>query len=126
MQKFTITTRAAASDPALSILDLAGVLDVNTVGDLETGFEQLWREKRHKVILNFEKLTYVSSAGIWLLLDRAQDIRKKRGDLMLVGLRPDIYKLFDLLELPMLFYILETEQEAVTAFGTGNFRTDRP
>lgn len=116
MEMLTITPRTAPSDPAVTVIDLMGELDINTVGVLETEFNQLWKRKRYKIVLNFEKLTYSSTAGIGFLLGKVQRIRKKGGDILIVGLRPEVYRLFDLLELFGLFNTLPTEQDAIAVF----------
>lgn len=116
MEKFALMTRTAMSNTAVSVVDIDGVLDINTVGNFEATLDDFFRKKQYKIILNLEKLTYISSAGIGVLIAVIKDVRKNRGDIKIANMNSDIYKVFDLLELPGLFHILKTEQEAVAEF----------
>jgi anti-anti-sigma factor len=116
MSNFTIVTRTAASNPAVSVVDVAGSFDINTVVEFEVVLEDFFKKKYYKIILNFEKLTYVSSAGVGLLVGNFKEIRKNGGDIKIAGLSLDVYKVFDILELTKVFRIFKTEQEAVSDF----------
>ena len=116
MENFELMTRTAMSNTAVSVVEVKGVLDINTVDDFETALQNLFTKKQFKIILNLEKLTYVSSAGIGVMVGLIRDVRKNRGDIKITNTPPDVYKTFDLLELPGLFHFLKTEQEAVSQF----------
>ena len=52
----------------ISILYLDGFLDAHTSSELEKAFEKLISEKRHNVVVNFQKLSYISSAGLGVFM----------------------------------------------------------
>ena len=116
MNRFTISVREAISNTAVTVVDMEGTLDINTVEDFETALVGLFHQKRYKIVLNMEKLTYVSSAGFGVLLSIIKDVRKNRGDIKIAKVSPELYRTFDLLELPGMFQILKTEQDAVKGF----------
>ena len=116
MNTLTLTSQSAMANTAVKVMDLEGVLDINTVGVFEDELQRLFKEKQYKIVLNMEKLTYISSAGFGVLLSIIKDIRKNRGDIKIAGVSPEIYKVFELLELPGIFHILKTEQDAVKVF----------
>jgi len=116
MENFTVMARPASSNTAVSVVDIKGVLDINSVDDFENLLHKLFNQKQFKIILNMENLTYVSSAGIGVMVGLIRDVRKNRGDIKITNTPPDIYKVFDLLELPGIFHFLKTEQEAVAQF----------
>ena len=116
MNRFTISAREAISYTSVTVVDMEGTLDINTVEDFETALVELFNQKRYKIVLNMEKLTYISSAGFGVLLSVIKDVRKNRGDIKIAKVSPDLYKTFDLLELPGMFHILKTEQDAVKEF----------
>jgi len=116
MERLVLATRAAMSNTAVTIVDVEGVLDINTVGEFEAVLQDLFRKKQLKIVLNMKKLTYISSAGFGVLMSIIKDVRKNRGDIKIANVSADIYKVFDLLELPGLFHILKTEQDAVNEF----------
>lgn len=116
METFALATRTAMSNTAVSVVDVAGVLDINTVGDFEAKLEECFRNKKYKIVLNLEKLTYISSAGIGILVGVIKEVRKNHGDIKITNANPAIYKVFDLLELPGLFRFHKTERDAAAEF----------
>jgi anti-anti-sigma factor len=106
MERLVLAARAAMSNTAVTVVDIEGVLDINTVGEFEGVLQDLFKKKQYKV----------SSAGFGVLMSIIKDVRKNRGDIKIANVSPDIYKVFDLLELPGLFHILKTEQDAVGEF----------
>jgi len=116
MERLVLTSRGALSNNAVTVVDIDGVLDINTVSDFETLLQDLFKKKQYKVVLNMKQLTYISSAGFGVLMSIIKDVRKNKGDIKIVNVSSDIYKVFDLLELPGLFHILKTEQDAVGEF----------
>ncbi len=116
MERLVLAARVAASNALVTIVDIEGVLDINTVGDFEAILQDLFKKKQYKIVLNMGKMTYISSAGFGVLMSIIKDVRKNKGDIKIVNVSSDIYKVFDLLELPGLFHILKTEQDAVGEF----------
>lgn len=116
MDRLVLTSRQAMTNTSVTVVDIEGVLDINTVSDFETVLQDLFKKKQYKIVLNMKKLTYISSAGFGVLMSIIKDVRKNRGDIKISNVSPEIYKVFDLLELPGLFHILKTEQDAVSEF----------
>jgi|ERR1700733_7351476 anti-sigma B factor antagonist len=116
MERLVLTSRGALSNNLVTVVDIEGVLDINTVSDFETLLQDLFKKKQYRVVLNMKQLTYISSAGFGVLMSIIKDVRKNKGDIKIVNVSSDIYKVFDLLELPGLFHILKTEQDAVGEF----------
>lgn len=115
-ERLTIHLRTAMSNTSVSIVDIEGTLDINTVDLLESALQGLFEKQRYKIVLNMGKLTYVSSAGFGVLLSVIKDVRRKHGDIKIANVNEGIAKVFDLLELPGLFHILKTVQQAVENF----------
>jgi anti-sigma B factor antagonist len=116
MEKLLLTSRDAISNNSVKVIDIEGVLDINTVGDFETMLLDLFKQRRYKIVLNMKQLTYISSAGFGVLMSVIEGVRKNKGDIKIVNVSSDIYRVFDLLELPGLFHVLKTEQDAVGEF----------
>ena len=101
----------------ISILYLKGYLDAHTAPDLETEFQKLIDASKYNIIVNFEDLSYISSAGLGVFMGFIEDIRKNGGDIKLTDMKPKIYRVFDLLGFPTLYDILDKEAKAVEKFG---------
>ncbi len=101
----------------VSILYLKGYLDAHTAPDLETEFQKLVDAKKYNIIVNFQDLSYISSAGLGVFMGFIEDIRKNGGDIKLTDMKPKIYRVFDLLGFPTLYDILDEEAKALEKFG---------
>jgi len=101
----------------VSILYLKGYLDAHTAPDLETEFKKLVDAKKYNIIVNFQDLSYISSAGLGVFMGFIEDIRKNGGDIKLTDMKPKIYRVFDLLGFPTLYDILDEEAKALEKFG---------
>ena len=101
----------------ISILYLKGYLDAHTAPDLETEFQKLVDAKKYNIIVNFQDLSYISSAGLGVFMGFIEDIRKNGGDIKLSDMKPKIYRVFDLLGFPTLYDILDEEARALEKFG---------
>ena len=101
----------------ISILYLKGYLDAHTAPDLETEFQKLVDAKKYNIIVNFQDLSYISSAGLGVFMGFIEDIRKNGGDIKLSDMKPKIYRVFDLLGFPTLYDILDEESKALEKFG---------
>jgi len=82
------------SNTSVTVVDIEGVLDINTVGEFETVLQDLFKKKQYKIVLNMKKLTYISSAGFGVLMSVIKDVRKNRGDIKIANVSSDIYKVF--------------------------------
>ncbi len=101
----------------VSILYIKGYLDAHTAPDLETEFQKLVDAKKYNIIVNFQDLSYISSAGLGVFMGFIEDIRKNGGDIKLSDMKPKIYRVFDLLGFPTLYDILDEEAKALEKFG---------
>ena len=116
MGNLNLKTRIAFTNSEVSVLEAEGELDINTVGDFENALGDFMRKKKFKIVLNFGKLTYISSAGIGVVVGNLKEIRKNRGDIRISNVNQEIFKVFDLLELRSILHIFKTEMEAVQKF----------
>lgn len=113
MEEFSIKTKQLDN---ISILDLEGYLDAHTSVELEKCFEKIISENKFKIIVNFEKLSYISSAGLGVFMAFIETARNNAGDIKLCAMSDKIYNIFDMLGFPILFEIYKEENTAVEKF----------
>lgn len=116
MGQLSLATHVASGNQEVSVLEAAGALDFNTVGEFEDALNALFRGKHYKIILDMGKLDYISSSGIGVLVGNIKEVRKNRGDIKFSGVSPEVFRVFDILELPKIFHFHKNEQEAALAF----------
>ena len=100
----------------VQVLALRGELDAHTVSELDAAFERCWQEGNHQIVVNCTHLRSISSAGLGVFLGYIEDVRNEGGDIKIAALTPKLFNIFDLLGMPLLFNIVETEEEAIALF----------
>jgi anti-sigma B factor antagonist len=100
----------------INIIDLKGYLDAHTAPTLENNFTELMKEQKFKIIVNFEDLAYISSAGLGVFMAYIENIRDNKGDIKLTNMSDKVFNIFDLLGFPLLYEIYKKEDEAVIKF----------
>ena len=100
----------------VNIIDLKGYLDAHTAPTLENNFTELIKENKFKIIVNFEDLAYISSAGLGVFMAYIENIRDNKGDIKLTNMSDKVFNIFDLLGFPLLYEIYKKEDEAVKKF----------
>ena len=97
-------------------MQLKGFLDAHTAPTLESALQNCIDEQKFKIIVNFEDLTYISSAGLGVFMGFIEEVREKSGDIKLSNMSAKIFRVFDLLGFPALYDILDKEEEAKSSF----------
>ncbi len=94
------------------------VLDGSNVDQLGQEFEYLIKEKYViKMVVNFEKVKYMSSAVLGKLITLHKLITAEKGKLKFACIDPTVMEIFKIMKLDKLFKIFETEEKAVESFG---------
>ncbi len=115
MAEFTVSTNFKND---VSIIMLGGYLDAHTAPKLENVFNDLINKSKFKIVVNFENLKYISSAGLGVFMAFIENVRSNGGDIKLSSMQPNVFNIFDLLGFPLLYEIFPTEEEAVSKFQT--------
>jgi anti-sigma B factor antagonist len=100
----------------ISIINLKGFLDAHTAPTLENNFTQLINDNKYKIVVNFEDLAYISSAGLGVFMAYIESIRDNKGDIKLTNMSDKVFNIFDLLGFPLLYEIYKNEEEAIKKF----------
>ncbi len=96
------------------IVYLEGRLDVSVSNDIEEELARLIdQEKEHHIILNMDRVEYMSSSGFRACIATLRKINAADGSLKLCNIRPSVKRIFDVIELTSLFDIYDTEGEAL-------------
>lgn len=113
MEEFSIDIKHHEN---ITILDLNGFLDAHTSVELEKCFEEIISKENYKIIVNFEKLSYISSAGLGVFMAFIEAARDNSGDIKLCAMSDKIYNIFDMLGFPILFEIYKEQKSAIEKF----------
>ncbi len=101
---------------SVNIVDLEGMLDTNTTPAAEEKVNALLEGGGRKLLFNLEKLDYVSSTGLRLILTTAKRLRGNGGDIRLCGLNQMVRDLFEMTGIMVILNVFESETEALAGF----------
>lgn len=104
----------------LFVIRISGSLDAYTFPNLEETIQRLFEGDNYNIIINMERLNYISSAGLGVLMSMVKKLREKDGDIKLTNLPHKIHGILDLLGFTTVLEIYTEEEEAAKAFLHGS------
>ncbi|VAX21697.1 Anti-sigma B factor antagonist RsbV [hydrothermal vent metagenome] len=113
MADFKVSSREQGQ---VRIIDVKGYLDAHTAPELENEFNKLIDNEQFKVVVNFNDLNYISSAGLGVFMAYVETMREHNGDIKFSNLKKDVYNIFDLLGFPVLYEFFDKEEDAIVKF----------
>ena len=123
MAEFSTTIKNKGN---VSVIYLNGYLDAHTAPQLEGNFSELIDSNNYNIVVNFESLNYISSAGLGVFMAYIEKIRENEGDIKLSSMSDKVYNIFDLLGFPLLYEIFKSEDEAISKFNkTGKIEDEK-
>lgn len=87
---------------------------ITQIGDQLFGLVE--NEGVRKMVLNFDNVQYLSSAALGKLITLHKKLQPVEGKLVLCGIAPSIYEVFELTRLDRYFKIVSDEQTALQLF----------
>lgn len=112
---FEIIIRRNINESGSVVAEIDGYLDAHTVVGFEEQMNSLIEAGASRIVVDLERLNYISSAGIGAMIGLVQRLRRSSGDLVLVRPSPKVQKILDLLGFTEIFKIVSTEDEALAA-----------
>jgi len=100
----------------VDIIALVGRLDAYSANDVEKKLNSLIDAGQVRLVINLEKLEYISSSGLRVFLAALKKAKKLQGDIKLVGLKPFIKEVFDIAGFTSLFNLYESEGVAIDSY----------
>ncbi len=100
----------------VSVLSFAGNLDTNTAPQAQEQIDQLIDGGSSRILINFNELNYISSAGLRVLLATAKKLKATSGDLKICGLNQTVQEVFDISGFSSILSVVATEEDALAGF----------
>ncbi len=100
----------------IKVLRFEGRLDTNTSPDAQTTLDGLIEAGARKLVVDFETLDYVSSAGLRVLLGTAKQLSRSGGELRLSCLNETVQEIFDISGFSTLLNVFKSSEEALAGF----------
>jgi anti-sigma B factor antagonist len=97
-------------------INISGRLDAATSSDAESVITGVIDNNHSKILINLENLTYISSAGLRVLLVAAKEMKAKSGKIILCSLIDNVKSVFEISGFSIIFEICSTKEEALDKF----------
>jgi len=100
----------------VKVLRVDGKLDTKTSPDAQALLTKLIEQGATKIVVNFEKLAYISSSGLRVLLAAAKQLKGNSGELRVCSLNDVVQEVFEISGFNTILAVKETELEALEDF----------
>ncbi len=107
----------AVSDAGgVKVVRIEGKLDTQTFADAQTQLTQLIDQGATKLVVNFEKLDYISSAGLDVLLKAAKQLKGNNGELRICSLNEFVQEVFEISGFSIILSVFNSESDTLSRF----------
>jgi anti-sigma B factor antagonist len=97
------------------VVELTGEIDVYTSPKVKDAIAELIDSGHYNLVINLEKVRYIDSTGLGVLIGGLKRVREHGGSVSLVCTNPQIRKIFDITGLVKIFGIFDSEAAATKA-----------
>ena len=101
-------------DQNAMIVSVAGRMDTITGPDFQKKMEEVLGQGEKEILVDFEKLEYISSAGLRAVLMAAKQAKAGGGTLLCCGLRDMVKKVFDISGFSSMIPVFDSLDEALS------------
>jgi len=99
------------------LLKLRGRIDSSTTPELQKEINEITEEGNYKLVLDFSDVDFISSAGLWVLVNAQKKCKRfNRGEVVLAEVPERIHNALDLAGFIPYFKIFEDSTAAVGSF----------
>ena len=95
------------------LINLDGDLDASSCLLLDQAIATGLEKGEKKILINCQKLNYISSAGLGVFMSYIQEFENNNTDMVIYGLKDKVSNVFQILGLDQLLKIVNTQEEAI-------------
>jgi anti-anti-sigma factor len=126
MPDIQVDVRYDGDSEEVAIIEAKGFIDTTTAPELEKKLEEQLALNKYRIVVNLEKIDYVSSAGWGVFVSEIREIRENSGDLVLVNMSPDVYDVYELMEFSSILKSYDSVDEAIAGFTGKEIKKEEP
>jgi anti-sigma B factor antagonist len=89
--------RSRSVDPSTWVISVEGSVDLANVPELQEAIQHLFEQRIYRIILDIERVSFISSAGFGIFLNARETVLRHGGDLVFAGTNKRVREIFDLL-----------------------------
>ncbi len=106
---------SVASDGRIDFVVVDGPVDSATIDHFKERLDPVCNNPSAKVVLDCQRMTYLNSRAIGMLVKYHRTLLAGRGCLVIFGLNPKMVRTLELLQLGKALFIHDTREQAVAA-----------
>ncbi len=110
---FSVTTD---SEGDFAVIHLEGAVDAHTAPQFEEAVQKVIDDGQNKIVVDCEKLSYISSAGLGVFMGFVEELREAGGDIKICGLTEKVKQPFEILGFETLFHFCPDVAQAKEKF----------
>ena len=99
-----------------AVVRLDGAVDAHTAPQFEEAVQKIIDDGRNNIVVDCEKLTYISSAGLGVFMGFVEEVREAGGDIKICGLSEKVKQPFEILGFESLFHFCPDVDSAKQKF----------
>lgn len=107
---------SSATEADFAVIRLDGAVDAHTAPQFEEAVQNVIDEGQNKIVVDCEKLTYISSAGLGVFMGFVEEVREAGGDIKICGLSEKVKQPFEILGFESLFHFCPDVESAKEKF----------
>jgi len=100
-----------------AVVSLAGKMDATTAPEYEKGLVQLIAAGELRLVVDFQGVEYISSAGLRSILATAKILKGKAGRILFANVRGTVREVFDISGFDSIFKLYESVDAALVEMG---------
>ncbi len=100
----------------VDVIILDGILNADTSLKLDELLQPLSELEKPFLVMDMEKLSYISSAGIGCFIGVVKRIRNKEGDIRFCKIDAKVKRVFELLDMGDFFQFYSNCEDALSSF----------
>jgi len=98
------------------VVKTSGRISSLTAPELEEAFGAILEGKKYGIVFDMSEIEFISSRGLWVLLETQKACRKSKGELVLSNVPENIQGTFDLAGMKHFFKFYDDILSAVGSF----------
>lgn len=102
----------------IPVLSISGKIDAVTSKDLEATLTEFMDQNKKFLVVDMEKVEFLSSSGLRVLMASLNKLKRQDGDLKLAALQPFVRNVFVLTGAVRFFSIYPSQGEAIKSLQT--------
>ncbi len=100
----------------LLIVKVEGRLDGTNAQDFQSNLASTITDEDRAILLDFEALSYISSAGLRAVLITAKSLERRKADFAVCSLSPPLQEVFQISGFDRIISVRESQADARAAF----------